>query len=82
MPNTRSKVSMERSSSIVLNSSANYLLIENGVIILYARSIDLEYRQFFIEGEGTVEYFLRILKTIPIVFNAKNIQVIRRFRSY
>ena len=82
MPNTRSKVSMEGSSSIVLNPSANYLQIENGVIILYVRSIDVENRQLFIEGEGTVEYFLRILKTIPIVFNAKNIQVIRRFRSY
>ena len=68
--------------SFVLTHSANYLLIENGVIRRYVRSIDLEYRQLFNEGEGTVEYFLRILKRTPTVFNAKNILVIRKFQSY
>ena len=62
---------MEGSSYFVLTPSANYLLTENGVIRRYVRSIDLEYTQLFIEGEGTVEYFLRILKTTPNVFNAK-----------
>ena len=73
---------MEGSSSFELNPSANYLLIENGVIRRYVRSIDLEYRQLFIQGEGTVEYFLRILKTTPTVFIAKNMLVIWKFRSY
>ena len=73
---------MEGSSSFVLTPSDNCLLIENGVIRRYVRSTDLEYKQLFIEGEGTVEYFLRILKTTPTIFNAKNILVIRKFRSY
>ena len=64
---------MEGSSSFVLTPAANYLLIENGLIRRYVRSIDLEYRELFIEGEGTVEYFLRISKTTPTVFNVKRI---------
>ena len=66
-------------NSFVLTPLANYLLIENGIIRHYVRSIDLKYRELFIKGEGTVEYFLRILKTTPTVFNAKNILVIRKF---
>ena len=73
---------MEGSSSFVLTPSTNYLLIENVVIRRYVRSIDLEYRQLFIEGDDTVEYFLGILKTTPTVFNAKTTLVIRKFRSY
>ena len=71
-----------RSSSFVLTPSANYYLIENGVIRRYVRSKDLEYGQLFIEGEGTVEYFFRILKMTPTLFNAKNKLVIRKFRRY
>ena len=60
---------MEGSSSYVLTPLVNYLLL--GVIRCYVRSIDLEYRQLFIKGESRVEYFLRISKMTPTVFNAK-----------
>ena len=36
---------MEGSSSFMLTPSANYLLIENGVIRRYVSSIDLEYTE-------------------------------------
>ena len=73
---------MEGSSSLVLTPLANYLLIKNGIIRRYVRSIDLEYRQLLIEREGRVEYFLQILETTPTVFNAKDILVNRKFQSY
>ena len=56
---------MEGLKSILLIPSANYLLFPNDVIRRYVRSIHLEYRQLFIEGVGTIQYFLRILKTSP-----------------
>ena len=52
---------MEGLKSIVPTLSANDCLIRNVVIRRYVRSIDLEYRQLFMEEVGTIKFGIRML---------------------